>query len=1101
LASRIHWKDAAFSPDGKTYVTARSDGRVVLWDAATHRPIGEPLDPMRILKASPDAPPTEVSISTLGYSPDGKTFALTVASPAQLVLCDATTGELRATLTYQSLWSLWSDLRLMSSVNSINDLPSTGRNLVIVASVRDVLHFLTFDPHGKRAVDADENNLPEKARQIAELKTRLHDLWDVATLSASDKEQVIAAVASIVGHTPLQGMDPVILDPLPPDGSYTFSPDGQVVLVFGNSAAGLCWTRTGQTEKLPRPVRPPVSFVTTPDGPRLVTAIDDGRSALAWDVATGRPIGEPMPQYATVTALAADPSGTTLFTGDDQGNVLRWELATSRPIGLPIRCRPGVPVRALNVSADGGTLRVTVGHQREPSEVLVWELASSRGLGPDSRSRPARTDPFAGLHFDRGHGLLSPDGRFFAVRVPTSNNEYDLRLMSSENDLSGIPTEGKNLIIVADDDQLLLRPDAWWEAHSDGKNLIIMAAVDQGLHFLTFDGEGGRLVDTRVLTGQDPRSRDIEVLRKRLKSLWPPHELSSYEKAWVIDAVTSIVGHLPNGGHRFKVQAVVDLRAGVRVGPAEPILDLFFNPDGKTFWFLTGEGKSAAVQLWDGIENRPAGPRIDLPGGPAEVLDWHPDGKAVLIAQGEWRYRWVLRRAQRNGARRVFRGDRGEWWYRQGHGRARFVDLDQGRIGNEIPFEHLRAAFRSDERTVLFTGGDRPLFWDPVTNRTVGPITAGPIDFTPEWEITFPPWPEPGLSSPVTSQWLSSSDYDKSFEPDIAWRSRSEWIDASNTRYLRIGDRTESEHGKLILGDVPNGTLLDHRAGRKTQKETILGHCTGGLTAGNPRIPGEIATFSPNGQTVLVVCSQSASLYDTATGREVGVAIPDVSGAWFSSDSQVLVTLRSVANHEGITQGHGVRTIQLWDATSGQALAGPTPPPGQGKLIAIGRDDRHILSRLADGTVQLWDATRGQPVGQPLRQSSPLVFAAFSPDATLVLTAAEDKTARFWDVGTALPVGPAFDHDPEASVRFSPDGQFLVRWGPDADPGQVKLPDFLKVPTPMAGTLDEITQWSRIVTGLELDRETNTVRRIESTTLMELLKRLESMRSDRPEPP
>jgi WD40 repeat protein len=706
-----------------------------------------------------------------------------------------------------------------------------------------------------------------------------------------------------------------------------------------------------------------------------------------------------------------------------------------------------------------------------------------------------------------------------------------------------------------------------------------------------------------VLTGQDLRSRDIEVLWKRLKSLWPPHELSRDEKAGVIKAVTSIVGRIPNGGDRFEVPAVVDLRAGVRVGPPEPILDLFFNPDGKTFWFLTGHGKSAAVQRWDGVENRPAGPRIDLPGGPAEVLDWHPDGKAVLIAQGEWRYRQVHGPVQFNGVRRVFRGDRGEWWYRQGHGRALFVDLDQGRIGNEIPFEHLRAEFRPGGRTVLFTGGDRPLFWDPVTNRTVGPITAGPIAFTPEWEITFPPWPERELSAPVTSQWLSSSDSDRSLDPDITWRSRSEWIDPSNTRYLRVGNRTESEHGKLILGDVPNGASLDHRAERKARKETILGHCTGGLTAGNPGRPGEIATFSPYGQTVLVVCSRSASLYDAATGREVGVAIPDVIGAWFSSDSQVLVTLRSLAlpkgydirlmssvndpngiptegknliivaavdhvlhfrifngggqvvvdtqeqrlpeqarhievlrerlereslwlphelsisekywlinavtsivghklsNHEGNTQGHGVRTIQLWDATSGQALAGPTPPPGQGELIAIGRDDRHILSHLADGTVQLWDATRGQPVGQPLRQTSPLVFAAFSPDGTLVLTAAEDKTARFWDVGTALPVGPAFDHDPQASVRFSPNGQFLVRWGPDADPGQVKLPQFLNVPTPMTGTLDEITLWSRMVTGLELDRETNTVRRINSTTLMELLKRVETMRPDRPEPP
>ena len=100
---------------------------------------------------------------------------------------------------------------------------------------------------------------------------------------------------------------------------------------------------------------------------------------------------------------------------------------------------------------------------------------------------------------------------------------FDLQLMSSVNDVSGIPTTGG-------------------PTRSAGKNLIILAVVNQVLHFRTFDGDGKMVVDTdeKRLTEQ---ARQIEELRKRLESLWSPHKLTEDEKVRVIDAVTSIVGH------------------------------------------------------------------------------------------------------------------------------------------------------------------------------------------------------------------------------------------------------------------------------------------------------------------------------------------------------------------------------------------------------------------------------------------------------------------------------------------------------------------------------------------------------------------------------
>ena len=93
------------------------------------------------------------------------------------------------------------DLRLMSSVNDVSNMPTDGKNLIIVADVQNVLHFRIFDADGKRVVDTGENQLPDKAPQIAELKSLLSDLWGVPQLSQSDKDRVITAVTSIVGHT------------------------------------------------------------------------------------------------------------------------------------------------------------------------------------------------------------------------------------------------------------------------------------------------------------------------------------------------------------------------------------------------------------------------------------------------------------------------------------------------------------------------------------------------------------------------------------------------------------------------------------------------------------------------------------------------------------------------------------------------------------------------------------------------------------------------------------------------------------------------------------------------------------------------------------
>ena len=96
---------------------------------------------------------------------------------------------------------LRADLRLMSSVNSVGDIPRTGQGLFIVAVVDHVLYFRVFDDDGDLVVDTNEKRLLAQSQQIADLRKELESLWPLEKLAKSEKVRVIAAVTSIVQHT------------------------------------------------------------------------------------------------------------------------------------------------------------------------------------------------------------------------------------------------------------------------------------------------------------------------------------------------------------------------------------------------------------------------------------------------------------------------------------------------------------------------------------------------------------------------------------------------------------------------------------------------------------------------------------------------------------------------------------------------------------------------------------------------------------------------------------------------------------------------------------------------------------------------------------
>jgi tetratricopeptide (TPR) repeat protein len=148
--------------------------------------------------------------------------------------------------------------------------------------------------------------------------------------------------------------------------------------------------------------------------------------------------------------------------------------------------------------------------EAEPHDWRTWyRLARAlRQLGRDAEARRAAEA------VGRIREALEPAA--LGPRLDDDLREFDLRLMPELNDVSGLPSQGRDLLVVA--------------------------AVDRVLHFRIFDDDGKMVVDTdeKRLTG---RAGPIEDLRNQLSTLWPPHELTGSEKGRVLTAVTPIVGH------------------------------------------------------------------------------------------------------------------------------------------------------------------------------------------------------------------------------------------------------------------------------------------------------------------------------------------------------------------------------------------------------------------------------------------------------------------------------------------------------------------------------------------------------------------------------
>ncbi|WP_422931769.1 hypothetical protein [Singulisphaera sp. PoT] len=99
----------------------------------------------------------------------------------------------------QKLFGL--NLKLISSLNDVTEIPIFAKSTIIIADVDHVLYFRVFNADGKAVVDTSERELPDKAREIAAIRSQLETLWPPQEPDKREKVQIIPAIASLVGYT------------------------------------------------------------------------------------------------------------------------------------------------------------------------------------------------------------------------------------------------------------------------------------------------------------------------------------------------------------------------------------------------------------------------------------------------------------------------------------------------------------------------------------------------------------------------------------------------------------------------------------------------------------------------------------------------------------------------------------------------------------------------------------------------------------------------------------------------------------------------------------------------------------------------------------
>lgn len=275
----------AYSPDGRTALTASWDKTLILWDIQT----GEMIRRFEGHTAK---------ATSVAFSPDGLT-AVSGSEDTTLILWDIQTGQILRRFRGHTD----AVFAVAFSPDGRAALSGGADQTLILWDIRTALVLHRFEGHSEAVESVKFSSDGHMALSGSQDNTMI--LWNIQT------GQLIHRFG---GHTDLVT-------------SVAFSPDGRTALSGSADTTLILWDI--ETRQMVRRFYGHNGWVWavafSPDGGRVLSSSSD-TTLMLWDIATGQPINHLYGHESDIQSVAFSPDGRAALSGSFDGTLRLWDL-------------------------------------------------------------------------------------------------------------------------------------------------------------------------------------------------------------------------------------------------------------------------------------------------------------------------------------------------------------------------------------------------------------------------------------------------------------------------------------------------------------------------------------------------------------------------------------------------------------------------------------------------------------------------------------------------------------------------------------------------------------------------------------------------------